>query len=73
MSERSIKLRMVGKLDSTPEQAPYYFTHPDLPCLVDLSKCIIFVHPVTNQDGSLAADLVIKNYYPSAEKPSKES
>jgi len=65
---QQLKLDMIGKTDSTPNQNEYYFTRPNLPVLVDLSKCVIFVHPYEQEDGSFGAELVVKNYYPPAGK-----
>jgi hypothetical protein len=65
---QSIKLKLLGRNDSTPQKNEYYFTRPNIPCLVDFSKCVIFVHPFEQEDGSFGADLVIKNYFP----PTKE-
>ena len=59
---QAIKLEMVGRKDSTREANEYYFTRPNLPGLIDLSKCVIFVHPWENDDGTFGAELVIKMY-----------
>lgn len=59
---QGIKLEMIGRKDSTPEANDYYFTRPNLPALIDLSKCVIFIHPWENDDGSFGAELVIKPY-----------
>lgn len=58
----SLKISMVGRLDTTAEKAEYYFTVPHLPCLVDLSKVVIFVHPFENSDGTFGAEMVIKEH-----------
>lgn len=58
-----LRMKAIGKKDRTGND--YYFTRPDLPCLVDLSKIVIFVHPYDNEDGSFEADIVIKEYTPA--------
>jgi len=40
----------------------YYFTRPNIPCLVDLSKVVIFVHPVQFDNGEEGADIVFKTF-----------
>lgn len=60
---QGIKLSMVGKLDSTESKNEYYFTRPDIPVLVDLSKCVIFIHPWEDGDN-FGAEMVIKKYFP---------
>lgn len=55
-----LKLKMLGKLDSRGDE--YFYTRPDLPCMVDLSKVVIFVHPFDDGDGSFGAELVFKEY-----------
>lgn len=62
MSQGAIKLKMVGKQDSTRDKNDYYFTVPKMPCLVDLSKVVIFVHPFDNEDGTFGAEMVIKEH-----------
>jgi hypothetical protein len=69
---QGLKLELLGKLDRTTEKNEYYFTRPNLPVLVDLSKCVIFVHPYENEDGSFGAEIVFKNYYPPKDKKFEE-
>lgn len=57
---QALKLDMVGRVDS--EEKEYYFTRPNIPALVDLSKCVVFVHTWENEDGSFGAELVFKTY-----------
>lgn len=59
---QALKLDMVGRIDSTQDQNEYYFTRPNIPASIDLSKCVIFVHPWQKEDGSFGAELVVKTY-----------
>lgn len=59
---QSIKLDLVGRKDSTSDQNEYFFTRPNLPASIDLSRCVIFVHPWEKDDGTFGAELVIKSY-----------
>ena len=60
-----LKFDMVGRTDSKGDE--YFFTRPNAPCLVDLSKVVIFIHPYDEGDKS-GAELVIKNYTPNSNK-----
>lgn len=68
---QQIKLEMLGRSDSTKNE--YYFTRPNLPIMVDMSKCVIFVHPWQDDDGTFGADMVIKTYSKPDKKGSKSS
>ncbi len=66
MAHTALKLTAIGKVDTNGND--YYFTRPRLPCLVDLSKVVIFVHPWSEGDDSddenskFGAEIVIKEY-----------
>ncbi len=73
MSGTPLKFEMVGKTDAQDNE--YFFTRPNSPCLVDLSKVVIFVHPYEKskeEGGGFAADLVIKNYTPNRKRNGKQ-
>lgn len=59
---QSIKLDMIGKKDRGENE--YYLTRPNIPASIDLSKCVVFVHPWEKDDGTFGAELVIKTYRP---------
>ena len=61
---QQLKLELLGRIDASPEKNEYYFTRPNLPLNVDLSKCVIFVHPFEKENGEFGAELIIKNYHP---------
>ena len=61
---QGIHLDMLGRTDSTDEKSEYYFTRPNIPCLIDLSKCVIFVRPYTRTDGTFGAEMTVKTYRP---------
>lgn len=64
-----IKLDMVGRVGGDDNE--YFFTRPNMPCLVDLSKVVIFVHPYEKEGGGYGAELVIKTYEPKRSKKQK--
>lgn len=69
---QGLKLSMVGRIDKTRERNEYYFTRPNIPVSVDLSKCVVFVHPWEDKEaGSFGAELVFKEYRPPADKEAK--
>ena len=61
MSDQALRLEMIGKVDSTSDKNEYYFTRPDIPVSIDLSECVIFIHPWEN-DGNFGATMVVKKY-----------
>lgn len=62
----SLKLNLLGRKDSDGNE--YFFTRPNIPVLVDLSQCVIFVHPIDEEDGSSSAELVVKRYHKPLDK-----
>ena len=63
MSGVALRMRALRKFDKDGNE--YFFTRPNAPFSVDLSQCVIFVHPLEEDaDGNCEADIVIKRYYP---------
>lgn len=61
---QELKMEMLGRTDSTSDKNEYYFTRPNLPVSVDLSRCVIFFHPFEKDNGEFGGELIIKNYHP---------
>lgn len=57
MSNPALKLDMISRVN--PEGKRYYFTTPDLPVMVDLSRVVVFLHP---SDDGTTAELVFKKF-----------
>lgn len=61
---QGIRMDMVRRLDSTENKNEYYFTCPDVPATLDLSKCVIFFYPVVDDGGKMSGELVIRTHRP---------
>lgn len=59
------ELRMSCLRRSDQDGQPYYFTVPNMPATVDLSKCVIFIRPQQDSDG---VDIVVKPYIGKAKR-----
>ncbi len=55
----SLEFEAISRVDNPGEE--YYFTTPNLPVLVDLSSCVIFIRPYFDEErGQKRLQITIK-------------